>query len=78
MVMEEGVELGLKIAATLTLSIPDKVFMVMGEVCIGLIPASTPPIILVGLVDCWVFLFMTIIEVGISIRPDTILCITMA
>ena len=50
--MMEEVDIGLKIPATILLTTAEKLLMVMGEVDIGLIPATPPPIIQLGLVYC--------------------------
>ena len=49
-VMKE-VDLGLNIPATLPFKITEDVFMMMGELYIGIIPATIPPIIQLGLVN---------------------------
>ena len=71
----------LKILATIPLEIVEKVFIVMGEVDIGLRTAPPPPITQLDVVDFWVShfllvlwtkMFAVMIEVGIGLRPDTI------
>ena len=71
----------LKILATSTLAIVEEVFIVMGEVDIGLRTATPPPITQLDVVYCWVShfllvlltkMFAVMIEVGIGLRPDTI------
>ena len=47
----EELDIGLKITATLPLTIVDQVLMFMGDVYIGLIPASLAPITYVGMLD---------------------------
>ena len=75
--MLQYVELGMKISNTLTCLILDKVFMVMGEVDLGLIPEIVPPIIQVILVDHQVFIVKVMIEVGIGLRPANFIHKTM-
>ena len=48
-----------------------------GEVDIGLISASFPPIVQVGLVDLWVYLFMGMREVDTGIISSTLIHINM-
>ena len=69
--------IGTKIPATLHFTNTEKVLMVMLEVDIGLIPDPITPIILLILVDCWVFLFMFMREVGIGLIPGNFLHKTM-
>ena len=57
-VMVQDVEVGLKISATLTFTMTEKVFMVVREVDIGLRPDLLPTIIHVILVDNLIFIFM--------------------
>ena len=66
-VMMEAVDLDLKIPATLTFTIVEKMFIVMGEVNIGIRPANIPPMIQMGLVYHWfsLFMFMRVAEIGI-------------
>ena len=73
----EDVELDIKRPATLTFTITEKVLMVTGEADIGLRPEPLPPIIQVSLVDCLVFLFMFMREVGIGLIPGNFLHKTM-
>ena len=73
----EDMELGHKLSATLPLIITEKLLIVMGEVYIGLRPSPIPPKIQVILVDCWIFMFMVMIEVDIGLIPATIIHITM-
>ena len=70
-------DLSLKRTATLTFKIMETVLMVMGEVDIGLISASFPPIVQVGLVDLWVYLFMGMREVDTGIISSTLIHINM-
>ena len=51
--------------------------MLMGEVDIGIIQDPLPTIIQVGLVDCWVYLFMITREVDIGLIPAILLYITI-
>ena len=55
----------------------EKVLMVMGEVDIGIIPAPIPTILQVILVYFWVFLFIVMRDVDISLRPANFLYIPM-
>ena len=70
-------DLSLKRTATLTFKIMETVLMMMGEVDIGLISASFPPIVQVGLVDLWVYLFMGMREVDTGIISSTLIHINM-
>ena len=54
-----------------------KLLMVIVEVGICIIPASVHLIIQLGLVYCWVFLFVVMREVYIGLRPDNVLHINM-
>ena len=54
----EAVDVGLKIPCTITFKIREKFLMVMVELDIGLRPATIPPINQVGVVDCWVYIFL--------------------
>ena len=51
--------------------------MLMVDVDIGLRKDTPTPIIQVGLVDCWVYMFMVIIEVDIGLIPATLINITI-
>ena len=70
-------DLGIKRPSTLPFTVVDKALMVMGELDIGLRPAPLAPIIQVGLLDHWDFLFIFMREVDTGIRPDNFLHITM-
>ena len=76
-VIMEDVYLGPKRPSTIPFKIMEKVLMVMVEFDIGLIPATLPPIIQVGLVDYPVSLFIVMIEVDIGLILDKFLSITM-
>ena len=54
-VMMQDMELGLKITATITFTITEKVLTMMGEVNIGIKSAPIPPIIQVSLIYSCVF-----------------------
>ena len=85
LVMMEDVDIGLKIQATLPLATMKQMFMLVGEVDIGLRPATIPPITQVGVVYSRFYRFilvllmklsMLIIEVDICIIPVTFIPIT--
>ena len=75
--MVQDLEVGLKRSATLPFILMEKVFMVMGEVYICLIPAPLPPIIHVVFLDHWFLIVMSIKEVDICLIPETFLRIIM-
>ena len=62
-VMVQDVEVGIRILANIPFTMMDKVFMVMVEVGIGIIPAPIPPIIQGILVDHCSFIVLVMIEV---------------
>ena len=79
-------DLGLKIPATLHLSISDKVLMVIGEFYINNRQYTLPTITVVDMVDCWVVLLLLIFlkqvsmvtrNVDIGLRPANFLPITV-
>ena len=76
-VIMEDMDLGINIQDTFPLIMVYKVFMVIVEVDIGLIPSPIPPTIQVSLVDCSLYMFMVMIEVAIGLRPSTFIHITM-
>ena len=53
-------DLGLKRPGTLLFTVTDKVFMVMGDLEIGLRPSTLPPIIPVDVVCCRIYLLIFI------------------
>ena len=60
---------------TITLKIGEQEVMSKVEVDIGLIPATTPPITKVNMVDCWIFqeiLLLVVLELGIYPRLATL------
>ena len=67
----------LNILSTIYFEMMEKVFMVMVEVDIGLIPDPLLPIIQVSLVDRWVFLSVAMIEVYMCLIPVNSIHITM-
>ena len=71
--MVQDAEVGLKILATLSLTMLEKVLMVMGEVNIGLKTALIHPIIKVILVDHKVFIVMVITGLNMGLRPANFL-----
>ena len=73
----EDMDLGLKRPSTLPFTIMEKLFMVMGEVAIGLVPSFLPTVIPVAVVYCWSFLFIFMRELNIGIRSATLLHIAM-
>ena len=58
----------LKITAIITLKIVDQELMLTGEVNIGLIPATLPPITQVAMVDCWVYRFLLVLLMKILMK----------
>ena len=86
-VTTEEADFGLKIPVTINLLNMEQLLMVMVEVDKFLIPATIPPITLVGMVDFRIYLFllvlltqvfMLMIETDIGLRKSTFLTITMA
>ena len=73
----EDMDLGLKRPSTLPFTIIEKLFMVMGEVAIGIVPSFLPTVIPVAVVYCWSFLFIFMREFIIGIRSATLLHISM-
>ena len=57
----EDVDSDIKRLDTLTFKIVDKVLMVVREMDIGIRSYPLPPIIQVGLVQCWFYLFVVVI-----------------
>ena len=91
MVTTEEVEIGLKIPATIPIKIVDKLLIMMGEVDIGIIPATIPLITHVEMIEelnlcinipstihliIMEQLLMVMIELDICPRPATIPSIT--
>ena len=58
---------GLKIPDTLPFAIVDKVLIVIGELDIGLRPATLPPITQVTMVDCCDYLLILILFMKVFI-----------
>ena len=69
----QDLEVGLKIAYTLSCSMLEKVLMVMGEVDICFRPSLIPPIIQEILVDHQVFTVIVMAELEIGLRPSNFL-----
>ena len=73
----KDMEVGLKRSTTLPCSMLEKVFMALGEIDLGIVPALLPPIIQLIMVDHLVFIVMLITEVGIGLTSAKFLHITM-
>ena len=71
MVMKEDMDLGLKIPSTASLTTHEKALKMIVELNICLISAPLPPIISLGLLDSWVYLFVETREVEIGIISST-------
>ena len=59
---------GLKIPDTLPFSIVDKVLIVIGELDIGLRPATLPPVTQVTVVYCWASRFILVLLINFFIK----------
>ena len=75
------VGIGIKIPSTVTLTILYQVFMVMGEVYIGIRTSSLPPITELGVINFWVSHFLLVLlkknsmlmrDVDTGIRSETL------
>ena len=75
--MIQEVDLGLKITSTLLIKIAGKVFMVMGEVDIGIRPATLSSITQVTMIDLWVYLLLLFLFTNFFMVTNKVIIVAM-